>query len=92
MGGLQGNQSRATRGFKVVGKTVSDDSGAFTFKNVRETGSLRLMIGDQDRTLWAMQSVHNPKEDAKDVDVGEIKLNKPIGNEQPPQGGEKKPK
>ena len=89
---LQSAQDRANRGFKPVGKAVSDESGQFTFKNVRETGSLRLMIGNQDRTLWAMHSVYNPPDAGKDVDVGEIKLNKPLSGEQPGQGGgERKP-
>ncbi len=69
-------QQRADRGYKTLGRAVTDDSGAFAVKNIREQGSLRLEIGDRTKTPWQIVTVRN---EGKDVDLGKVTLRARVG-------------
>ena len=59
--------------WKVVGKGVTDASGRFTIKNIRETGTLRIEIGRKEKSDWKIETVKNDGS-KETIDVGEIEL------------------
>ena len=63
--------------YQTIGRVTTDDSGKFEVKNIREPGSLRLAIGDRERTPWIVQTIRN---EGKNIDVGQVKLRDPVGS------------
>ncbi len=66
--------------YKSLGKAVTDDSGAFTVKNVRAQPNLglRVEIGEKTKSPWIIQSVKVDPE-KPEVDLGKISLREKVG-------------
>ena len=78
--GLQDDDAR----WKTLGKGVTDQSGRFSIKNIRETGTLRVSIGAKNRSDWKLQTFEN--DGTKDtIDLGEIKLEPQLSREEQQQ-------